>query len=203
MPQLFATEKSAIIDLVELVQLTDSPEAARTSVSYYLRKLPKQCPTPGCMHDLNDAPFLCKGYRNPWHLFRIVGYELKSVTSSGNALSTAGICNALEKRCDIGKDPCRECETNRQAQREALDGLFCHGCGFFIDFEHQQIGYTQEWTISENLKLPPALLGPKECTVCAAPKVSLKFADYFFCSHECFEDWLGESENIHSTSGCA
>jgi hypothetical protein len=201
--QLFRTETQAFIDLVEIVQLTDSPEAARTSVSKYLGKLPKQCPTPSCMHDLNDTPFLCKGYRNPWHLFRMVDDEVKSVTYVGNALSTTGICNALENCNDARKEPCRECKSNRQAQREALDGVFCHGCGFFIDFEHQQIGYTQEWTICESLKLPPVLLGRKECVVCAASKVSLKFADYFFCSHDCFEEWLGEKEKVHTTSGCA
>ncbi len=203
MPQLFRTETWAFIDLVELVQLTDSLEAARASVSRYLGKLLKHCPTPGCMHDLNNTPFLCKGYRNPWHLFRIVGDEVKSVTSAGNTLSTTGICNALENCNDDRKEPCRECKSNRRAQREALDGIFCHGCGFFIDFERHQIGYTQEWTISESLKLPPVLLGRKECVVGAAPKVSLKFADYFFCSHGCFEEWFGETEKVHTTSSSA
>lgn len=185
MPQLFRTEKSVFIDLVELVQLTDSPEAAKAAVSKYLRKLPKACPTPGCLHDLNHAPFLCKGYRYRWHLFKIVGDELKSAASAGNALSTQGICTTLEKSNYPEKEACRECKTTRRAHREALDGVFCHGCGFFIDFDHQQIGYTQEWTIADELKLPPALLGKKQCIVCDQPNVTAKFADYFFCSPGC------------------
>ncbi len=161
LPQLFRTEKSAFIDLVELVQLTDSPEAVRVAVSKYLRKLPKACPTPGCGDDLNHTPFLCKGYRYRWHLFKIVGDDLKSASSAGNTLSTQGICTTLEKINYPEKEACRECRSARREHREALEGVFCHGCGFFMDFDHQQIGYTQEWTISDDLKLPSALLGRK------------------------------------------
>lgn len=96
LPQLFRTEKSVFIDLVELVQLTDSPEAARVAVSKYLRRLPKACPTPGCGHDLNHIPFLCQQYRYRWHLFKIVGDDLKSTTPAGNALSTQGTCTTLD-----------------------------------------------------------------------------------------------------------
>jgi endogenous inhibitor of DNA gyrase (YacG/DUF329 family) len=74
--------------------------------------------------------------------------------------------------------------------REAIDGLFCQGCGFFIDYHNQQVGYAQEWTMSKNLKLPQDMIGRKECTACGRTAVSAKFADYFFCSHECLDEWL-------------
>lgn len=192
MPQVFKTEKSVLIDLVELVQLTDSREAARIAVGKYLSKLAKPCPTPGCLHELSSLPFLCKGYRSRWYLFRMVGDEMKSATTAGSALSTQQICNVLESSNYPEKEPCRECKTVRRAYREALEGVFCHGCGFFIDYDHRQIGYTQEWTISEDLKLPPEMLAKKQCVVCTEPSVSAKFADYFFCSQECLEEWLSD-----------
>ncbi len=190
MPQPFKTEKSVLIDLVELVQLTDSPEAARTAVERYLNKLAKPCPTPGCAYHLNDLPFLCRGYRVRWYLFTMAGDEMKSVSSSGHALSTKEICGILENSDYPEKEPCRECKAAGSAYRETMKGVFCHGCGFFIDYNHQQIGYTQEWTTSENLKLPRGILGKKQCIVCSQPTVSAKFADYFFCSPKCMKEWL-------------
>jgi len=194
--QLFRTEKSIFTDIVELVKLTNSPSVAKAAVFKYLDKLPKACPTPGCMHDLNTTPFLCKNYRNPWQLFGIVNGSMRSATWLGNALSTLDICSTLERCEDEEKQQCKKCKNNRPAHREAFDGIFCHGCGFFIDFEHQQIGYSKEWTISESLKVPSALLDKKECAVCSASRVLLKFADYFFCSHKCFEEWTSGTLNV-------
>ncbi len=48
-----------------------------------------------------------------------------------------------------------------------------------------------------------ALLDKKECTVCAGTRVSLKFADYYFCSHKCFEEWLDGTVNVHTKSTVA
>ncbi len=190
MGPLFKADRSVITDLVELVQLTEGPNAARASVGKYLGKLGKPCPTPGCLHELTPEPFLCKGYRFRRYLFRLTGEELRSVRSNGYALSTHEMCGVLRKSVFVEKEACRECEADPRMYREAIDGLFCQGCGFFIDYDNREVGYAQEWTTSRNLKLPRDLLGQKVCTACGRSVVSVKFADYFFCSHECLDGWL-------------
>lgn len=113
MVQLFRTEKSIFTDIVELVKLTNGPDAAKAAVFKYLHKLPKICPTPGCMHDLNNTPFLCKNYRNLWQLFNIVNGNMRTATWLGNALSTLDICNTLERCEDDENEHCRKCKNNR------------------------------------------------------------------------------------------
>ena len=190
MPPLPNTSRPAFTDLVDLVQLTNTPDEARTAVVNYLSKFAGTCPTNRCPHDLEQAPFLCKNYRSRWHTFQIIHGELKDSASDGYALSTDEICSVLDQTGDPGKDRCRECKASDWVTRGKLDGVYCHGCGFFIDFGRKQIGYTQEWTVSEGTEPPFPLMWGKKCSNCAKPDVKAKFADYFFCSQVCMDQWL-------------
>jgi hypothetical protein len=192
LPQLSGTPRPTFTDLVELVQLTDTPNKARTAVMNYLNKFPKICPTDRCSHDLEQAPFLCKNFRFRWHTFRTVQGELKKSVSDGYALSTEETCTVLQKTGDPRKEACHECKTSNRVSRGKLDGIYCHGCGFFIDFGRKQIGYTQEWTVSEETGASPLFILGRKCSNCAKPNVKAKFADYFFCSQSCLNQWLSE-----------
>lgn len=180
--------------------MTDSPDAARIAVGKYLNRLDKPCPTPGCFQDVDYHPILCKGYRFRWYTFKIMGDRLKSISTAGHALSTNQICGILKSSNYREKAKCRDCKASGHSYREALDGIFCHGCGFFIDYNCRQIGYAQEWTTSDNLKLPQGILGQKHCAVCGQPTVSAKFADYFFCSHGCLDHWLSNASRRRTRS---
>ena len=192
MSQLSEIPRPAFTDLVELVQLTDTPTNARTAVMNYLGKFPGTCPTDRCLHDLEQAPFLCKNFRFRWHTFQIAHGELKKSVSDGYALSTEEICTVLHKTGDPRKEACHECKTSNRVSRGKLDGIYCHGCGFFVDFGRKQIGYTQEWTVSEETRTRPSFILGKKCSNCAEPNVKAKFADYFFCSQACLNQWLSE-----------
>ena len=185
------TLRPAFPDLVELVQLTATPNEARSAVVNYLSKFPGTCPTNRCPHDLEQAPFLCESYPSRWHTFHFVRGDLNNSASDGYALSTGEICTVLEKTGDPNKEKCGECKASNWARRAKLDGFYCHGCGFFIDFGRRQIGYTREWTVSEETRAAPSpLMWGKKCYICAKPDVKAKFADYFFCSQACMNLWL-------------
>ena len=177
--------------------MTDSPNATRMAVRKYLDHLEKSCPTPGCFQNLNHHPTMCKRYHFRWYTFKMIGDRLKSVSMSGYAISTSQICDILKHSNYLEKSKCRNCESGADSPRETLNGVFCQGCGFFIDYNRGHIGYAQEWTTSDNLKLPLGILGQKECTACRQPTVSAKFADYYFCSHNCLDHWLSDISARH------
>ena len=184
-----------ITDLVELVQFTDTPDQARTAVMKYLRKFPGKCPSPRCSHDLEQTPYLCRHYRFRWHTLQMVQGKLKSSPSKGYALSTQEICTVLRKTEDPRKEHCHECGASDRPARGKMDGIYCHGCGFFIDFGRKQIGYTQEWTVSERSKNPFSFILGNRCSNCAQSNVKAKFADYFFCSQACLNQWFSEPKS--------
>jgi hypothetical protein len=182
--------RPAFADLVELVQFMDTPSEARSAVNSYLSKFSGTCPSHRCSHEIEQAPFLCKSYRSRWHTFQIVRGELTNTPSDGYALCTNEICTVLERSGDSKKEGCRECKASNWNTRGKLDGVYCHGCGFFIDFGRKQIGYTQEWTVSEESAAPSPTMWGKKCDTCGAPESKAKFADYFFCSETCMNVWL-------------
>ncbi|HUK49861.1 MAG TPA: hypothetical protein VLV18_02400 [Terriglobales bacterium] len=190
MTSLTQGPRPAFSDLVELVQLTDTPNEARAAVTVYLKRFPGTCPTNRCSHDLESSPYLCKTYRSRWHTFKILRGDLVNSASDGYALSTDEICNILGRTGDPRKEGCRECKASNSNNRGKMDGLYCHGCGFFIDFGRKQIGYTQEWTVSDDSAAPSPSLWGKKCDTCGAPETKAKFADYFFCSETCMNVWI-------------
>ena len=88
---------------------------------------------------------------------------------------------------------CRYCLAGGFTYRNTLDGVFCHGCGFFIDFSTKRIGYAREWTIAHlPVPAPPEfrLDSPQQCKTCQRAGAEYKFGDFYFCSPSCLQKYF-------------
>ncbi|MBI4257554.1 MAG: hypothetical protein HY619_01240 [Thaumarchaeota archaeon] len=186
--------KSKILeDLAFLLDSSTEPQQVRANVIRYLRRLNKSCPTPDCKHALSHDAFVCNGYETNAVIVKPEGENLSLKPVKTHPFTIPVVCRAFSSLRDQEKLNCRYCLAGSFCYRRELDGFYCHGCGFFIDFAEKKIGYAEEWRISRLESETPMGFHentPKWCRTCLAKPVEYKFGDYYFCSTECLQKYL-------------
>jgi hypothetical protein len=189
-------------DIAQIVSLTGPGEEGRrelqSSICRYISKLRKPCPTPGCNHGLTQAAAVCTGYESEVITIARGRCSLSSLEAKAEAnqhyekshpLVIPVFCFvfselAAGKSCS-DREICKKCREESFSYKRKFDGLFCHGCGFFVDYENRTIGYSSEWTTSFELMTRLDI----NCSYCEKSGVSTKFGDYWFCSPHCMQNW--------------
>jgi hypothetical protein len=185
-------------DIARIVSFSSPGEDGRRelefSISRYISKLRKPCPTQGCNHGITRGAAVCSGYE-------IEAIIIGSDSGRQSPLSFEETSHRDEKSrplvipvfCFVfsellnhsEKEVCKRCREESFSYKRKFDGLFCHGCGFFVDYENRTVGYSREWTTGSGLM---ARLDIK-CSYCERSGVSTKFGDYWFCSPHCMQNW--------------
>ncbi len=192
----------SVADISEIVSLSGSAEQGatqlRSDMRRYVSKLRKPCPTSGCNHGLTEAASVCKGYRMQAHIVNDQSLSLETSTLESYPLVIPVFCYVFSEilRNDKEKEVCKKCREESFCYKARFDGLFCHGCGFFVDYENRKVGYSDEWTTS-TLGSGLATRLDVRCYYCERSGVSTKFGDYWFCTTDCMQKWYlsgGEKE---------
>ncbi|MCH8022321.1 MAG: hypothetical protein IH932_01055 [Thaumarchaeota archaeon] len=170
-------------DLAEII--TSSKDSnLRDNVFRYLSKLNRPCPSPNCEHMVDEGAFICLGYGTQQQIMHVEGKVTKIREIDANPLVIPVFCSVFSQLGE-GKETCKSCRDRDFGYRMKLNGLYCHGCGFFLDYDQRRVGYSKEWTtISRNV----TKLGIS-CRHCGKQVVSAKFGDYWFCDAECMREW--------------
>ncbi len=155
-----------------------------------LERFERPCLTQGCDHGLRHGN-ICKGYFTHGTLLTLEGFSLKSSEAVFNPLLQSFFCEVFSRLEDPAKSPCKGCSASGFSLREDFDGLYCHGCGLFIDFTNRRLGFSEEWTTRTLVERE----SPSEslnCKNCACKGIRAKFGDYAFCSKQCLHEWYSE-----------
>src|SRR5487761_1750809 len=183
----------SVADIAEIVSLSSSGVTQlRSDILRYISKLRMPCPTPGCNHGLTEAASVCKGYRTQAHIVNAQSLSLETITTEeSNPLVIPVFCYVFSEivRADNKeKEVCRKCREESFCYKARFDGLFCHGCGLFVDYKNRKAGYSDEWTTSTCGSGLAARLDVG-CSCCERSGVSAKFGDYWFCTPNCMQRW--------------
>ena len=129
-------------DLAEIVLAAPNEQLAREGVWRYLDKLPRKCPTEGCAHEPSQLIFICDGYSTTRSYLELVDGVWRVKTEVGRPFVIDPFCRAQGIR---GR--CGECkERNFCYRRSAIaSSIYCHGCGFFVDFPGKQVGFCDDF----------------------------------------------------------
>jgi hypothetical protein len=193
-----------IEDIAQIISLSSPGEEGRRELEFsilrYISKLRKPCPTPGCNHGLTQAAAVCSGYECKTI---IIGRGQSSISLSSleggdeanhhhqkksYPLVIPVFCFVFSELASEGcsdKEICKKCREEYFSYKRKFDGLFCHGCGFFVDYENRTVGYSSEWTTSSELMTRLDI----KCSYCETNYVSTKFGDYWFCTPQCMQNW--------------
>lgn len=175
-----------IHDLAEIVANSDRSEI-RSNVLRYISKLNRSCPTQGCRHDLHENACNCFGYVTSREIARREGRDTKVLEINSNPIVIDVFCFTFG-RLSSGKEPCKVCSEGGYLYKAASNGLYCHGCGFFIDYDKRMVGYSKEWTTTTSLTRPIEAEGL--CTHCSKKgPMFAKFGNYMFCEDRCMQRW--------------
>ncbi len=187
MDELDSPTRRILAELLMLLSGDSDPGALKAIIASKLEQLNQRCLTAGCDHGLMNAS-VCDAYSTSGMLLGVEGAVLESKTQDLNPLVQTFFCDIFPHMEDAAKTRCKSCEESQFASRRDFEGLFCHGCGLFIDFKNRQIGYVNEWTTRYKVG---SKLGtePLKCRNCGSPVVTAKFGDYGFCSKDCLEQW--------------
>lgn len=132
--------------LLQIAKESSDTEEFKKRVFNFLDKIGVNCPTSGCSHYLTEETFVCLGYDTNHLLLSLVGNRIETKQESAKPLVVDEFCVA---QGDEGY--CKYCHPggDEYFSREDAFGkiLFCEECGFFIDLEKKQIGYTEDWTL--------------------------------------------------------
>ncbi len=179
-----AQERQRILeDLAEIINCSKDSNL-RSNVFRYLSKLNRPCPSPNCEHMVDEGAFVCLAYGTKQQIMHVEGQVTKILEIESNPLVIPVFCSVF---CQLGegKETCKSCKDLDFGYRVKLNGLYCHGCGFFLDYDQRRVGYSKEWTtLSRNV----TKLGIS-CKQCGTQVVSAKFGDYWFCNAECMREW--------------
>ena len=180
------TTRRALVELVLILTRGTAEDVVR-DVTTRIEQLDRPCVTAGCDHGLRFGN-VCKGYYTCGTIIGVEGVALSLRTSVLNPLVQPFFCDVFSQVQDLTKSRCKDCTGNGYSLRGNFDGVFCHGCGLFIDFKRRRLGYAEEWTTKSNLEAesPLRLL---ECKNCGSTPVNAKFGDYAFCSKQCLQEW--------------
>jgi hypothetical protein len=198
MPAMESSLGQEVEDIAQIVSLSSPGEDGRRelefSISRYISKLRKPCPTPGCNHGLTRGVAVCSGYESE---AIIIGSgsgrqsplsfeETSHRDEKSHPLVIPVFCFVFSELLGHSeKEVCKRCREESFSYKRKFDGLYCHGCGFFVDYENRIAGYSGEWTTSSEL---PTRLDIK-CSYCETAGVSTKFGDYWFCTPFCMQSW--------------
>ncbi len=183
--------KRALTELAFILGRHSSESEVKKSVIANLEHSGRACLTAGCEHGLTRGS-VCKGYYTASTIYALEGYSLKLTRTVCNPLVQPFICQTFAKLEDHTRSPCKNCSKSGYSLRRDFDGLFCHGCGLFIDFANRRLGYAEEWT-TRMLPESDALVQSHRCRKCDSTQVSAKFGDYTFCSKQCLQEWYFET----------
>ncbi len=181
-------------DIAEIVSLSSPGETGTTKlkadIHRYISKLRTPCPTPECNHGLTEAASVCKGYETQAHIINSQSLVPETCTTKSNPLVIPVFCYVFSElnQDDREKEVCKKCREESFSYKEKFDGLFCHGCGFFVDYEHRKVGYSDEWTTATSGSGLTIRLDIR-CSYCGRGGVSAKFGDYWFCTPYCMQKW--------------
>lgn len=130
-------------DLVHLLQTIPDQSQARAAIQRYMSSMPKDCPNPNCFHQPTDEVYICTGYSARQHLYAVGNDGAKIATRVSHPLVLDAFCQ-LQMRGN-----CKACKAAGYFYRRQTNGkvVFCHNCGFFIDFERRTVGYTEDFLI--------------------------------------------------------
>ena len=170
-------------DIAEILASSKDSELRR-NVLRYMSRLHKPCPSPNCQHPAIEGAFICHGYEGEQRVIEVDGALSKVEDIKSNPLVTPPFCEVF-CRLSRGKDVCKTCRREEFGYRAKLDGLYCHSCGFFVDYGRRRVGYTKEWTTS--MGNTPKF--ENSCSQCGRKDVSAKFGDYWFCNGDCLKKW--------------
>lgn len=170
-------------DIAEILACSKDSEL-RSNVLRYLFKLNKPCPTPACNHWLTEGAFDCHGYRTRRKVVDLEGDVPKISEIESNPIVISVFCYTF---CQLttGKEPCKICRDGDFKYKAKFDGLYCHACGFFVDYNRRRVGYSDEWTTRSENHIEFGI----SCKYCAKQGVSIKFGDYWFCDAYCMQKW--------------
>lgn len=183
-------------DIAQIVSLSNPSEEGRRKLEFdilrYISKLRKPCPTSGCNHGLTRGAAVCSGYERE---AIIIGNGSQSSLSfeetshrdeKSYPLVMPVFCFVFSELLGHSeKEVCKKCRQESFSYKLKFNGLFCHGCGFFVDYENRTVGYSGEWTTSSGLMTRLDI----SCSYCERSGVSTKFGDYWFCSPHCMQNW--------------
>ena len=103
------------------------------------------CPTSKCSGYINEDTFICEAYDTNRVVLGLKGNQVAVVKQQQEKpLVVDEFCSA---QGDEGA--CKYCNfgTEHMTREDAFGKIaFCEECGFFIDYEKKQIGYTKDWT---------------------------------------------------------
>lgn len=178
----------AVEDLVRILR-TEKTDKVKEAIENYLAARTGGCPTPGCPHKLAPS-YLCLGYHTIHFAVEVVNEQPFAGKTWSRPLVQEFFCDLFSKTHDQRKEICIYCAATDFSRRSAFNGLFCHGCGFYIDFSSRTLGYSEEWTTRSNIVLGIHVPGkPESCTGCNSGQVTAKLGDYYFCSTDCMRNW--------------
>lgn len=170
-------------DLAEIINCSKDSNL-KANVFRYLSKLDRLCPSPNCEHVVNEESFVCLAYGTQQQIMHIEGQVAKIREIESNPFVIPAFCSVF-CQLDEGKEACKSCRDRDFGYRVKLNGLYCHGCGFFVDYDQRRVGYSKEWT---TLTRNTTKLGIS-CKHCGTQVVSAKFGDYWFCNAKCMREW--------------
>lgn len=177
------TQGTILEDIAEIVASSNRSEV-RNSVLRYISKLSGLCPTLSCHHHITEGVFDCYGYETQREVIHLDAHVPKIEAVRSNPLVINMFCSIFYQ-LHQGKEPCKTCRDEGFRYKVPLMGLYCHGCGFFVDYDRGMVGYSKEWTANrQNL----TVLGTS-CVKCGRQGVSVKFGDYWFCNDVCMQKW--------------
>lgn len=187
MPVLDPSTRRTLAELASILKNEPDASNVKNVVISRLQQLNRPCLTVGCDHGLKSAN-LCGAYSTGGEVYVVEGGELQAAPQTLTRLVQPFVCDIFQLLEDKSKADCRACAVHDYWLRGEFDGVFCHGCGLFIDFKNRHLGYVQEWTTRYSLTAEekPAAA---ECKNCGYAVTNVKFGDYLFCSKECLEDW--------------
>ena len=183
-------------DIAQIVSLSSPGEEGRRKLEIailrYISKLRKPCPTPDCNHGLTQRAGVCKGYETEANIVcgqkSSLSFEKENCRAKSYPLVIPVFCFVFSHLADQGcmeKEVCKKCREESFSYKQKFDGLFCHGCGFFVGYENRTVGYSGEWTTGSGLMTRLDI----KCSHCERSGVSTKFGDYWFCSPHCMQRW--------------
>jgi hypothetical protein len=135
-----------MIALLRLARVSKDAQDFGTRAFSYLDDKGLQCPTNECTGFINEDTFVCEGYDSKHVILRFNGTEVvvdKEIDAKPLVVDEFCVAQGDEGHC-------KYCHPGGDEYFSRIDVFkkvaFCEECGFFIDFEKKQIGYTREWT---------------------------------------------------------
>jgi hypothetical protein len=129
-------------DLAEIVLTTRDTREAKERVWRYLERLPSSCPTDGCAHRPSELIFRCRAYGTTQSYLAQAGDALGVKPEIGFPFVIDAFC-----RSQGTGGRCGECKERNYGYRQSAitTSIYCHGCGFFVDFPTRRVGYSEDF----------------------------------------------------------